>query len=88
MAKTKRTKRNVNPKTLLGRHINLTVIGQTRQKVKRGPAILVRHLLPINTGKVYPYASTRRGGKPGTSLEMKLAPRVLVQDIPTQASPS
>jgi hypothetical protein len=77
MPKTRRTKKNVSPKTIYGQHSAPFVVEQglrlgiagIRSKEgekqipapKAKPVFIGRQYTGQNKGKVYPYASTKRG---------------------------
>jgi hypothetical protein len=76
MPKTRRTKKNVSPKTIYGQHskpfvieqgIRIAVAGHRAEGKKQiaapkaKPVFVGRQYTGQNKGKVYPYASTKRG---------------------------
>lgn len=78
MPKTRRTKTNRSPRTSFGRHVDPVAVDQGSRLKTTGvrkniadtkgagkdakPVFVGRVYTGINTGKVYPYASTKRNG--------------------------
>lgn len=79
MAKTRRVKRNTSPRK--NQQITLVVVEEgsryaARKDNEAKPVFLGRVYTGINKGKVYPYASTKRGG--GAALKAVPKRRVSV----------
>lgn len=90
MAKTRRTKRNAQPiKLYQGPNVDAVRISGDTTFNNRRPRKEIT-FTGVNTGKLYPYASERKGGRSRpASSDFKITPRVFVGAVnPIQASPS